>query len=114
MKEENSGKTEQKENVDKEINQKDTMLKAEEELNNSMYFYHQILEKLQNDSICFSCKEELKKANINHVLPIRTCDKGIAVFASVCEDCVSKEIKKEEELKLKKDKEDKEDKKEKE
>jgi len=89
--------------VDKKISQKDSVKSAEEELNNSMYFYHQIIEKLKTDDICYDCKKSLKekekenKNNINCILPVTTCDPGLVVFASLCNDCFQKLSKKEEE-----------------
>jgi len=89
-----------KDGIDKEISQKDSVKRAEEELNNSLFFYHQILEKLQNDNICYSCKKELKDKKgkivsaINHIIPVRTCDKGLSAFVAVCNECFQKECKK--------------------
>jgi len=79
-----------KEGVNKEINQTDKVNQAEEELNKSMYFYHEILEKLGTDAICFKCKNKFEKKDVSQILPVRTCDPGLAVFASICLDCYSK------------------------
>lgn len=76
-----------KEGVDKEISQKDSTKHAEDELKNSLYFYHLITNKLQEDKVCYKCKKELEKKEHVHILKINKCDKGLVVFASICNDC---------------------------
>lgn len=88
--------------IDKEIGQKDSIKEAEDELKNSLYFYRNILSKMEKDLTCYECKKNVKdiektnKDNVMMIVPVRECDKGMWAAVAVCSECQQKMIKKQE------------------
>lgn len=88
--------------IDKEVSQRDSVKEAEDELKNSLYFYRNIIDKMEKDLICYKCKENIKdidkenKNNIMMIVPVRECDPGMWACVSACSKCQEEMIKQQE------------------
>jgi len=78
------------EEVIKDIDQSDSIDESvDTRLGEMGWFWSTSIDKLKEDSICFSCKKILDfDKDEPHVLLATKSEKGSVAFVSVCKDCV--------------------------
>lgn len=73
----------------KEINQSDKIdANVQEQLKEMGFLWSQVNNKLSQDKVCFSCKKQLEKGDIMHILEAKgNVQPGCIAFVAICEPC---------------------------
>jgi histone deacetylase complex regulatory component SIN3 len=79
-------------NIKKDIQQEDKIDKSvNEHLGQMGFLWDYTIKKLSSDKICFECKkEQLDIKEKMHVIPTGNANKGLVIFASICNTCYQK------------------------